>query len=265
MSIFKTENCPICGKPTNAFEKTSAKYNGLFICKSCFHKITQAGINVLQLKNKSLDELQSAIGRANQTFEEHQNEINNFNITKKVANYLYLDENQRKFALPTVTLTGKIKDMDIYNYDDIVDYELIEDGNSISKGGIGRALVGGTLFGGVGAVVGGVTGHKQKQNCTKLQIKITMNNIYCPALYIKLIDSETKKDGVMYQTMFKFAQEILSLLNIICQNHCHDNDNMTANDKFSPADEIKKYKELLDMGAITLEEFEKKKKDLLNL
>lgn len=33
----------------------------------------------------------------------------------------------------------------------------------------------------------------------------------------------------------------------------------------SPADEIKKYKELLDMGAITSEEFEKKKKQLLNL
>jgi len=34
---------------------------------------------------------------------------------------------------------------------------------------------------------------------------------------------------------------------------------------FSPADEIKKYKELLDMGAITQEEFEAKKKQLLNL
>lgn len=34
---------------------------------------------------------------------------------------------------------------------------------------------------------------------------------------------------------------------------------------FSPADEIKKYKELLDMGAITQEEFESKKQQLLNL
>ncbi len=30
------------------------------------------------------------------------------------------------------------------------------------------------------------------------------------------------------------------------------------------ADELKKYKELLDMGAITPEEYEKKKKELLN-
>lgn len=33
----------------------------------------------------------------------------------------------------------------------------------------------------------------------------------------------------------------------------------------SPADEIKKYKELLDMGAITQEEFDQKKKQLLGL
>ena len=33
----------------------------------------------------------------------------------------------------------------------------------------------------------------------------------------------------------------------------------------SPADEIKKYKELLDMGVISQEEFETKKKQLLNL
>ena len=33
----------------------------------------------------------------------------------------------------------------------------------------------------------------------------------------------------------------------------------------SPADEIKKYKELLDMGIISQEEFEAKKKQLLNL
>ncbi len=33
----------------------------------------------------------------------------------------------------------------------------------------------------------------------------------------------------------------------------------------SNIDELKKYKELLDMGAITQEEFNKKKKELLNL
>ena len=39
MSIFKTEECPICGKLTKALQKTSAKFNGKFICKECYVKI----------------------------------------------------------------------------------------------------------------------------------------------------------------------------------------------------------------------------------
>lgn len=38
-----------------------------------------------------------------------------------------------------------------------------------------------------------------------------------------------------------------------------------SNEEIGTADEIKKYKELLDMGAITQEEFDIKKKQLLNL
>ena len=138
MSIFKTEECPICGNPTKALEKTFAKYNGLYICKACFRKITQARISVLQLKNYNLEELQSIVKGVNQTLDKHQSEIDNFQITKQIGNYLYLDETQRKFALPKATFTGKVKDMNIFNYADIVGFELLEDGNSISKGGVGR-------------------------------------------------------------------------------------------------------------------------------
>ena len=43
------------------------------------------------------------------------------------------------------------------------------------------------------------------------------------------------------------------------------NNENSKNNVTSTADEIKKYKELLDMGAITQEEFDLKKKELLNL
>ncbi|EPZ54444.1 hypothetical protein H477_3583 [[Clostridium] sordellii ATCC 9714] len=46
----------------------------------------------------------------------------------------------------------------MYNYKDIIEFELLEDGESITKGGLGRAVAGGVLLGGVGAIVGGVTG-----------------------------------------------------------------------------------------------------------
>lgn len=80
-----------------------------------------------------------------------------------------------------------------------------------------------------------------------------------------LLHLKPKKSGATYKTACKNAQEVLSLLNVITS----DQTNTTNVDPVSPsnssADEIKKYKELLDSGAITKDEFEAKKKQLLNL
>ncbi len=51
----------------------------------------------------------------------------------------------------------------IFEFSNLLNFELLEDGETITKGGLGRAVAGGLLFGGVGAIVGGVTGGKKKQ------------------------------------------------------------------------------------------------------
>ena len=190
----------------------------------------------------------------------------NFMPTKKIGNYLYLDENNKKLTIPQGLFRKKINEQKIYNYNDIVNFELIEDGNSISEGGVGRAIVGGALFGGIGAIVGGSTGHKHKQTCTNLKIKITLNNINNPVEYITFINTEIKKDSRLYKSYIKIAQEIISVLQIICETNKSINISQQINSpSVSNIDELKKYKELLDCGAITEEEFEKKKKEILNL
>ena len=63
---------------------------------------------------------------------------------------------------------------------------------SIAKGGIGRAAVGGILFGGAGAIVGAST-RKQKEVCDSLQVKVTVKGYKDPAFFIKLISTGTKK------------------------------------------------------------------------
>ncbi len=60
MGIFKTEDCPICGKRTNAFKKVVAKYNGKHLCHDCCTKIIRSGINAIDIKKKTLSELQRA-------------------------------------------------------------------------------------------------------------------------------------------------------------------------------------------------------------
>ena len=58
MSIIKTENCPICNNPTNALEKTMAKYNGKNICKNCATALNNHGVLLTSIKNKDIKELQ---------------------------------------------------------------------------------------------------------------------------------------------------------------------------------------------------------------
>ncbi len=62
--------------------------------------------------------------------------------------------------------------------------------------------------------------------------------------------------GGVYQEAVSFVTKLEEMKNSLRSS------NKTGT---SPADELKKYKELLDMGAITPEEYEKKKKELLNM
>lgn len=63
------------------------------------------------------------------------------------------------------------------------------------------------------------------------------------------------------------AEEIAAYVQQRIANKTNDNQTVIQNIKteLSPADEVKKLKELLDMEAITQEEFDKKKKELLGL
>lgn len=237
-----------------------------YICQDCFQKLNANGISFFKLKQYSVDDLKKIVDTSLRTEEEHQKEIDSFNSSKKIGNYIYFDDDNKKFAIPKISITGKVKDLQVYDYSSIINYELLEDGNTKEKGGIGRAVVGGALFGGVGAIVGASTGHKHKKTCSKLQIKITLNNIDRPVVYVDFIIAETKKDGIIYKNVYPLAQEAMSIFNIITdslkQETKQNDDNKKA---ISPADEIMKFKQLSDAGIITQEEFEDIKKQLLNL
>lgn len=150
----------------------------------------------------------------------------------------------------------------IYAYEDIMDFELLEDGNTITKGGLGSAVVGGLTFGALGAVVGASTGKRtSNMNCTSMRIKVSLKNMDTPIEYINLIQTKVAKKSAAYKKAYEQAQEILALLQIMI----HGNEKSDVLNEDSATDEIMKYKRLLDVGAITEEEFQAKKKQLLEL
>ena len=249
--------CSTCGKEVGMFERYQIA-DKEWICSACFkecgfkittktEKMTVAGINkILDDKRAYADELAA------------------FTVTKAVTPFIEFDDNQKKWLVPD-GFAGKKKHPKIHNYSDIVSYELLEDGESIIKsGGLGRAAVGGLLLGGAGAIVGGVTGGRRSSSvCTSLRVKITLNDINDPVAYVDFLTGSTKKSSSIYKSFHESAQECLSVLQLICDQQIPPAPQTST--ALSGADEILKYKKLLDGGAITQEEYNAKKTQLLGL
>lgn len=199
-------------------------------------------------------------------------EINDsFIATHGIAGLLEINETERKLFIPyraSGSLSSRINYLKnntsshIYNYEDILSFELLEDGEMITSGGLGSAVLGGT-----GAIVGAVIGKKKsKPVCISLSLKITINDQQNPVEYIEFISSPAKKNGFGYKFAFENAQKCLSMLEIICndvKSKANEPDPKVMT--LSAADEILKFKNLLDAGIITQDEFELKKKQLLGL
>lgn len=155
---------------------------------------------------------------------------------------------------------------EIFNYTDLISFELIEDGNQVTHGGIslGRAALGGIIFGTSGAAITGASKIKKedKNYCSQLDIMIHVKNSPKPTKFIKLITFKIDKSKFMYKQMANTAKEILGGLNYILDNIETQPSSDNAIDQF---DNLKKLKELLDMGILSQEEFDKKKQKLLDL
>lgn len=135
-----------------------------------------------------------------------------FNSNKKIGD-LQIDTTNKLFKVKNASCDK------IFNFSDIIDFELLEDDISLASGGLGRALVGGVALGGAGAVVGAVTGKKTtKRKVTKLIVKITMNDFDFPCIMISLINKPIKNTSKDYQKLFNEAHQIISMLNVMVNN-----------------------------------------------
>lgn len=150
--------------------------------------------------------------------------------------------------------TGK----DVLEYQIRVNNEVVITSKTQNQKRVGKAIAGGLLFGGVGMIAGSLaangksttTSHQQEIDHFVLVLKV--NDIIHPSFVIELSSLE-------------IAEEIVAIFAIIYQNDANNEENdedleVQKIDKFT---EIKKYKELLDEGIISPEEFETKKKELL--
>lgn len=177
----------------------------------------------------------------------------------------------------SVALEHAMKPSDrIFRFDEIRSFELLEDDSQVVGGGVGMALVGGAFFGAAGAIAGSVAGKKKtKKTCDSMLLRIDLNDFDMPCVIIPYIKKTVKKTSNEYRKALSEAQQTISCLQMIVDALDgakpvepqrvvveHIGGEAQADDSI---DKVKKLKDLLDMGVLTQEEFDAKKRELLGL
>ena len=182
-----------------------------------------------------------------------------FQNTLNTISVRYIVDNSQETVFISITGSSFIS----IPFSDINGCEIIVD--SEVKGGVGRAIVGGFLAGGAGAVVGATTA---KKKTSSYQVVIYKKTIQDPSLVITLINSETDVSSIEYQDAVTFAYKVNASIKAIIEQNAHSISDITPSSNKAIDDTpeaIRKYKNLLDEGIITKEEFEEKKRQLLGL
>lgn len=255
--------CACCGKPLGLLSGDIKLVDGE-VCLSCW---TKAGFPSAAIAaNYTMEQFNQHLQEA----EAERAEFKKFKPQRAVGPVAFDDS----LSIARVRTSGTFVNEYFFKYRKILDFELLQDGESIakSKGGLGSAVVGGMLFGGAGLVAGAVLGGKKtktKNVCTSMKVKITLRDNNPDVIYVDLITKETKCDSGAYKDAAKQAQDILSALQVAADKAAGEAAAQASAPVLSAApsaaDELMKFKQLLDAGAITQEEFDAKKKQLLGL
>lgn len=247
MGLFgKKEKCSICGE-----EKTTRALADGYVCQGCIDKCGNCLLTI-SWKAVTVQRVKDAI------FDEKINQERKklFQETQVIEKTLILDEIHRLWKVKSYG--------DLYfSYDDIDGCECVKNGEKVYKIGVGRAILGGAIFGGAGAVLGGLSGAREKEEINEFKITINTSNKSYPIITINLLPAgKIKSDSLLFKAYSETAEKIINKLNEICTQR---NEEPEKAKQESVADELLKFKNLLDMGAITQEEFDAKKKQLLGL
>lgn len=155
-----------------------------------------------------------------------------------------------------------------YRYDEIENFEILEEVKTPSA--VERLVTNGVLLGAIG---GASAVMSRPKRCGVINVKIYLSD-NAPLYYEMLREAaEAERGSTVYENAMNRANDLINQLqkamDLVGKKRSEiasDSQEPKRHDPApSPLDEIKKLKELLDIGAITQEEFEAKKKQLLGL
>ena len=181
------------------------------------------------------------------------------------ATKLLIDNDKKTFVYQKGKTYSKI-----YNFNDLISYEVYENGKSKVQGRAGAALIGGAFFGIAGLIVGSSMSRSIEEKCKELKLFIRLNDIDGPQIVLVYAHNvDLDKSGWTYRKMKENVQSICSILEYMLNEKTLEQscaiEHEEKNAKSSSKKQLQELKEMLDDGLITQEDYEKKKKQILGL
>jgi len=154
--------------------------------------------------------------------EKELSHLKDFTVTRKfvgvdLSTGLAIDENRQKICLLDYRLTGS--GHRVLPFSDVLSAEMFQDGASVTKtvrsSQVAGALIGGLAFGGVGAIVGGLSGSTRTlKEDRRIELRLLVNDTRNPVHDVCFLEHESKPDSSLYRDAFRNAREWLGLIEI---------------------------------------------------
>lgn len=190
--------------------------------------------------------------------EELINELLEFSDDKIVAGILHIDEVQEKWYVGESSIQCNI----IYNFSDVEEVYSLKGDKIMSsassgkkKSGIARGIVGGVIGGTTGALIGTLTASTET----------SASAIESQTIYINIFVSGRNEPMTITCPNEMVADSVQRAISSMIKDPINEKKEKKLDSETSNADELRKFKGLLDDGIISQEEFDIKKKQLLDL
>lgn len=233
--------CPVCGGKLGLLNREKSADGP--ICAGCSNFFfSKLGIRAAKQPTAALADYWATLEQRRKAFKETDS------IYDGDALFVSIDKPNRLFCIGH--RSGDKGPRMIYSFDEVAGYESDADDVMVTQsvGGIGRAVVGAAVAGPVGAIVGASTA---KSETRKGRSKENVSIRFALSLGEQFLPVQKYPGGIT-----EFLKECTSGKEKAAQ--------LTTADG-SVADELLKFKQLLDLGAITEDEYAAKKSQLLGM
>ena len=161
----------------------------------------------------------------------------------------------------------------VLKFEQILDFEIFENGNSVVSSKTGSAIVGGLLFGGLGAIAGASGSRIISDNCKTLKLNIYTTDVTNSVVTLDLLDKGIEKNSTEYENLKDTINKMIGFLKIARESNrqaerkedkkviVENIEDINQNNNLS---KLKELAQLKEQGIITDKEFEESKKKILS-